>query len=220
MKHLLAVSIVLSCLILTGCVDELNFEEPQPVESKNEDHFKSKFTGLYLCIEDSSLLTIDKKTIVREWHFEHYTTNAEIDSSDDLEIKEGKIYSKEISAFLSMETKGDTVILKGDILDTIFSIEEGQVLRIFKGQYFLNQQQADGFWTVSLLSLDKNILTTKHIQVGETDIEKIKDVTTVEEIVNDEGKVVDYSVKPTRKEIKRILRSDIFSESSVYRKIK
>jgi len=202
-------------------VPELRFEEPQPSGDRNENKFKRKYQGTYLCLDDSSILTIDKNKIIQEWHIVTKLTKAQLDTTEGIEIKDGLLYSKDSEEPLPVEFIGDTAVLTFDFDKTIFQISDNQVLRYFKGLYFLNFREPDSLWTVKALKLDKEgILTIKRIYGGENEIQKIKDMTTVEEITDEEDKVVDYKVRPTKKELKEIMKSDLFKEGTRFQKIK
>ena len=199
----------------------LNFEEPHPSNDKNENKFKRKYQGTYLCLSDSSILTIDKDKIIQEWYIVAKFTKAQLDTTEGIEIKEGLLYSEDSKEPFPVEFIGDTAVLEYHFNKTIFRLSDNQVLRYFKGLYFLNFRESDNLWTVKTLTLDKEgILTINRIYGGEEEIQKIKDITTVEEITDDEGKVVDYKVRPTKKELKEIMKSDLFKEGTQFQKIK
>lgn len=200
---------------------DLSFEEPQPSGDRDENKFKRKYQGTYLCLGDSSILTIDKNKIIQEWHIVAKLTKAQLDTTEGIEIKDGLLYSEDSEEPLPVEFIGDTAILTYDFDKTIFQLSDDQVLRYFKGLYFLNFREPDNLWTVKTLTLDKEgILTISRIYGGEDEIQKIKDMTTVEEITDKEGKVVDYKVRPTKKELKEIMKSDLFKEGTRFQKIK
>ena len=128
--------------------------------------------------------------------------------------------SKDIEKPLSVEFNGDTVLLLYKFDKTIFSQSNDQILRYFKGRYFLNFKESDNFWTVKTLMFDKEgILTIDRIYGGEEEIQKIKDITPVMEITDEDGNVVDYKVKPTKKEFKELIKSDLFKGGKRFKKI-
>ena len=65
-----------------------NIYEEQ-IYKKNAIKFKNKFRGEYLCIEDSSILVIDKDKITQNWDIETKITKTQIDTTSELELKDG-----------------------------------------------------------------------------------------------------------------------------------
>lgn len=217
----LCILILIISIALTSCVPELNFEEAQPTEKKNESKFKNKFQGTYLCIEDSSLLTIDKEKIVQHWDIETKITKTQIDSTSELELKDGLLYVQNNEVPLQINFLGDTALVSYKFEETIFNISDEQLLRYFKGIYFLNYKKTENSWNVKTLSFNKDgVLSINKIYLEDNEVERIKSMTNVEEITNNKGEVVDYKVRPTKKEMKEILKSNLFKEGKEFIKIK
>ena len=221
MKKISFISLVILLLAFSSCNQELNFEEPQPTEKKNETKFKNKYRGEYLCIEDSSILIISKNKITQSWDIETKLTKTQIDTTSELELKDGLLYIESNELPLNVDFLGDTAVVSYNYKDTIFSISDEQLLRYFKGIYFLNYKQFENSWNVKTLSFNKEgMLTINKIYANEEDVEKIKDLTNIVETTDDEGTVIDYTVHPTRKELKEILKSNLFKEGKTFIKIR
>jgi hypothetical protein len=219
MKHTL--HLFLFSLILKSCVPDLNFEEPQPSGVKDENEFKNKYQGTYMSLGDSSILTVDKDKIIQDWHIVSKLTKAQIDTTEGIEIKDGFLYSEDSEEPLPVEFIGDTVLLNLDFDKTIFQVSDDQVLRYFKGRYFLNYKDSDNLWTVKTLTLDnEGVLAVNRIYGGQEEIQKIKEMTIVEEFTDEEGKVVKHKVRPTKNELEEIIKSDLFKEGSRFQRIK
>lgn len=220
-QQIFYISILFFTFTFTSCLPELKFENPQPVEQKNERKFKNKYQGTYLCLSDNSILTIKKDKIIQEWHVMTKLTRAQIDSIKEIELKEGLLYIEGNEVPFSIVFTGDTALLTYNFSKIIFQLSDDQVLRYFKGMYFLNYKESDDFWTVKTVTLDKEgVLVFNRIYGGEEEINKIKKITSVEEITDNEGKVLNYKVKPTEKELKEIMKSDLFKEGKRFQKIK
>jgi len=206
---------------VVSCTPEINFDEPQPAGDKNENTFRKKFQGIYFCKDDSSMLTIDENKIIQEWHLIIEVPKEELDTTEGVEIRDGKIYSKDIPEPLPFQMSGDTVIINWDFELTIFKISPDQILRYYNGFYFLNYKKPDNLWVIKVLSIDsKGLLTLNKLQGGSQQIEEIKQITHVDNVLDDEGKVVTHKIHPTRRELREILRSDMFVSGSEFKKIK
>ena len=221
MKHISFILTLLVILTMASCTPELNFEEPQPTEDKDEKKIKNKFRGTYLCLADSSILTIDKYSMVQAWHIVVEMTKIQVDTTEGIEIRGGLMYVEDMPEPLPIQINGDTVVVNWDYNKTIFKISDDHVLRYFKGLYFLNYKESENLWTVKTMKLDKDgILTLNKIYGGPEEIDKIKSITTIEEITDEEGKVIEYKIRPTKKELKEIMRSNIVSIGNEFQKIR
>src|SRR5690606_15392768 len=132
LKQTLYIFTFLISFILKSCVPDLRFEEPQPSRDKDENKFKRKYHGTYLCLGDSSILTIDKDKIIQEWHIHAKLTKAQLDTTKGIEIKDGFLYSEDSKEPLPIEFIGDTALLTYEFDKIIFKLSDEQVLRYFK----------------------------------------------------------------------------------------
>lgn len=207
--------------LIISCTPEINFEEPQPEGDRNELKFRNKFQGSYLSMHDSAILTVYEDKIVQKWHLVIEVPKAEFDTTEGIEIRDGMIYSKEIPEPLPFRQHGDTIVIDWDFDLTIFDISPDQVLRYYKGLYFLNYKKPDNFWNVKVVSLNrKGILQINKVYGGQQQIEGLKQITEVDDILDESGNVVAHKIHPTRRELKDILKSDAFREGSEFQKIK
>ncbi|MEX0965675.1 MAG: hypothetical protein WD077_00425 [Bacteroidia bacterium] len=207
--------------LLSSCVSDMNFGEPQPKNDRDERKFKNKFQGKYLCLADSSILTIGNKTLIQEWNIKVHLAKSFIDSAEGHDLKDGLLYSKGIETPLPVDIMGDTVVATWQHEKEIFNISEEQVLRHYKGIYFLNYKHADQEWTVKIMKTGKDgTLSIKRIYGGDEEIEELQKLTEVEEIADEKGKVVNLKIQPTRKELKGILAADLFKEGTIFKKLK
>lgn len=214
---------ILLILTLLACEDRLKFEEPQPPGKNDLNQLPRKLQGTYFSNSDSTFLTITETQII-EWV--DIVTNSIIDSldieidstliteqtSDSVRIIDGK-YNLAFKFF-----SADSVTVYYSYRDTIFNISNEHLLRRFKGHYFLNYRRTDNDWKVRRLTIDKNELTFSKVRIPD-DISELREITEVQEIKSDSGKVVGYKVNPSRKELKQLVKHR-FSETKSYLKTK
>lgn len=209
-------------LTLLACEDSVKFEEPQPPEKKDLNQIPRRLRGTYFSTSDSIFLTINKTQIIEWVDIETRTLidslDIEIDSTkiseqtpDSIQISEG-MYNLNFK-FLS----GDSVIVYYSYRDTLFEISHEHLLRRFKGHYFLNYRRTENDWRIRRLTLDKDELSFSRVRIPE-DITQLNEITEVEEIKSDSGKVVGYKLKPTRKELKQLMKHS-FSDTKKYKKV-
>jgi hypothetical protein len=209
--------LILLVLTFLACEDRVKFEEPQPPDKNDLNQIPRKLRGTYFSTSDSTFLTITESQII-EWvdivtkslidSLELDSTLIDEKTSDSIRIIDGK-YNLSFK-FIS----SDSVIVYYSYRDTIFEISNEHLLRRFKGYYFLNYKRTDNDWSVRSLTLDKNERTFSRVRIPE-DITELKEITEVEEIKSDSGKVVGYKLNPTRRELKQLMKHS-FSEGKTY----
>jgi hypothetical protein len=108
--------------------------------------------------------------------------------------------------------KGDSVFQHMDYRDTIFSSDRGDLIRKFKGYYFLNHQTSMDNWHVTKITKGRNGLTLATVSTKE-DIEKLRELT------KEESDTV-YNFRPTKKELRKFLKENGFNDTDTYIKIR
>ncbi|MDN5200962.1 hypothetical protein QQ008_06310 [Fulvivirgaceae bacterium BMA10] len=207
--------------IVFACEAPVEFEQPQPVNQRDLNKIPKRLRGVYISTKDSSYLIIDgKKMISRmEVRFEGHKDSIDLDlDSIGLGInKKNIVMMEKDNAKFTFQLKGDLVFGTYLHSDTIFEISTRHKIRKFKGHYFLNYQHSIDNWKVNKLSLEKSLLTISKISFPK-DLENLKEITEVEEVRSDKGKVMAYKLDPTRAELKKLLDRN-FKKINSYQKI-
>lgn len=200
-------------LILGSCVgdfDIVSFEKPQPEGLSNEKGLPKRFAGEYISLNDSSRLTITPRLIIK-YTIEDFS--GRLDSSDLKETKGDTSYSvKDSKITFNIRVKGDSAFQTWIYNDTLFDASRGDVLRKYKGRYFLNKQlSADSWWVRTLTKIDNGV-TLGSISTKE-EIDNLRELTqTKSDSV--------YSFRPTKKELRKFLKANGFSDKDTYIKIR
>lgn len=216
-RHLLLFGIV--SMIFASCGTDLNFTEPQPPDTKDQHKFKKRYRGEYLSLTDSSILTITDNAIMQTFQVEIKTIYKEMDTT--LLTKVGdSIYLIEGYPGLEAKRVGDSAYVTGENTVEVFSLSDNQVLRYYKGYYFLNTLEKDDFWTVRMMGYDKGVLSFKRFAGTDGEIAMLSELTAIDTIRNDEGDIVNYSIHPTIREFKEILKVAHIGDDGTFRKIK
>lgn len=217
MKTFNAILILIGILFIASCAPDLTFTEPQPPDVKNETKFKRRYRGDYRSLEDSAILTITKNSIKKTWYVDIKVHKDSIELKVSLEG--GKLEMVNIAGY-EVTQEGDSVRIVGETTKHLFNLSEDQVLRYYKGYYFLNSQEGDDLWTVKMLSLEKGLLSFKRFLGTEAELTKLSELTSIDTVRNAEGEAVDYRIHPTLSEFREILRSAHFGDGGSYKKIK
>ncbi len=110
------------------------------------------------------------------------------------------------------------VILKDTIpnqvyYDTIFSFAKGNILKKFRGTYFLNEPFKDN-WEVKTLKLKNGILEIGII-ASEDDISKMEEITAT---IRDS--TIPFKANPTKSQLKSFVKENGFSEEKIFIKVR
>lgn len=94
---------------------------------------------------------------------------------DTLPIQQTKELAKEQG--VSFQTLNDTMLIASyQIKDTLFDLQRGDVLRKWRGRYFLNVKTSESTWEVTQLIYKKNRLALSSIE-SETSLAQLQKIT-------------------------------------------
>lgn len=95
--------------------------------------------------------------------------------------------------------------------DTVFNLNKTDVLKKFKGYYFLNKSiEKTGFYEVEKLNLTKGVLNINGI-------ETVNEISLLENITESKKDTVKpFTIKPTKKQFKEFIKKNGFSNGEIY----
>ncbi len=183
----------------------------------NESQFPRKLQGMYVkygaettdsseifrCWPDSSVTLLEvSATQLTETTIQFYRahpTQLQLPVSTT-NLPEIRVYLQS-KGYTQVELKGDTVTAKTHRTDTIFSLSDTNILRHYKGKYFLNSYQSFG-WETEIMELKKNMLWVANLYLSEEDVVNVGQITTVDTLVTADT-TQKYLMAPTRRELKK-----------------
>lgn len=192
----------------------MDFLESQPVGIESSNYFIKKYQGTYRNAQDSTQLIISKDRIIKLVHFPVVFSKKDIDST----FIGNKNDRNEIQSALAKDNirvvnvKGDSIYSIWTIKDTLFAISDRNVLIYFKGSYFLNFSKDEISWKAQRLDLNKGRLSIGMIMSNDSLFKAIS-VEVKNEVKDDSGTVIQYQIKPTKKELKKLIRTNAFQLS-------
>jgi hypothetical protein len=193
---------------LVACAPPVTFNEPQPTNTDNLSEFPNRLQGHYLSSADSSVLIIDAKTIQRIYDFDYTINSSQIDSNSRLSgdtIINVTTNTREI-----VKRAGDSLVTHINYIDTLFQIDYDNVVRKFKGFYFLNKRLDKESWEVKKIELSKGQLIVSSISSKE-DIENLKAITE-----STQDTVAPYNFAATKKQFKEFVKNKGFTDSEKF----
>ncbi|KUJ59983.1 hypothetical protein AR687_20395 [Flavobacteriaceae bacterium CRH] len=190
------------------------FENPQPVNDSELDHFPNKFKGLYMS-KDSTFLRIEEDRIIKESFYKFKFHKNFLDSiKGSYEFTDGKIIDKETNKKIDFLIKGDSIEIINKYTDTLFRFSYYEKAKRINGQLVLSRKDSI-FWNIQLLNFQNNTLKITDIYLPE-DLKKLDSVTAIKAQIVDS---MSYLIRPTRREFKNILKIKNLGTDQEYHKL-
>lgn len=169
------VALILSIAAITlySCDPAATFNKPQPDAVKAQSAFPERLWGKYLSTDQASVVTVTGQLIIDHLEFDLKVHKDSLGAAYKV-IGDSLVNTDGTKQRASL--KGDTIVIHANSIDTLFNISADNVLKKFKGYYFLNTRYDSSSWIVRKLSLKKGVLTIASIE-EEADIEKLKEIT-------------------------------------------
>jgi hypothetical protein len=203
--------ILLTCLF--SCDPLVTFKGPQPPDTKNLTKFPRRLQGDYLSLAGNSVLSIKESIIQRTYDYDLKMHVNELDSNQTIS-GDTLIIDLENGDRKPIIREGDSLIEHVHFVDTIYDIIFLHTLRKFRGHYFLNIQVGNESWEVKKVQLTKGKLTISSITTQE-EVQKLKEITE-----DESDTVVPYTFAPTKKQFRKFVKSEGFSDSEVFVRMK
>lgn len=203
--------IVVMVFSLVACGPAATFTEPQPVNVKSITEFPKRLLGNYVSTLDSSMLCIAKTAIIRTYKVEIMEAVNKLDSSYTLSKDTLKCVLN--GEKWPVEVRNDSIFGWMPIVDTVFAIDEHGILKKFKGHYFISNRLKGTTWEVKKLALSRSKLEMSGISNPE-DIQKLKVITESSQ------DTLPYEFELTKKQFKRFVKDNGFSNTETFIKIK
>ena len=213
--------IFFTVILFSSCIEEVVYEKVQPEGQKDETRFKAKFRGKYYDKEACYRLEVKKKTITEHLHIET-TLHKSMLPKFELELK------KEDNSTLDYKLieKGDSILVKVDHEENIFTIGKNQKLRYYDGIYFLNYIDTNKLatentlWYVKTLSKKNGELILGNLPAEEKYLEKLETIFPLSPIKDEEDETIGYKASPSKEHWREFIAKELYNVSKVYNKKK
>ena len=208
MKRLKLISTFIILASLFACVPPVTFDEPQPTDTDNLSKFPNRLQGQYISLADNSTLSISDKLIQRIYDYDYKIHVNQLDSNSrlvgdtvvDLETNERTLIKRD----------GDSLLTHIHHIDTLFQMNYDNVVRKFKGYYFLNTRYDKESWEVKKIQLSKGQLVISNIST-KLDLENLREITETTQ-----DTVPPYKFTTTKRQFKKFIKNDGFSDSETF----
>lgn len=211
MKKFTVFAVLIGSLLLNSCEPAVTFDKPQPDNEKSLSSFPSRLQGNYLSEDQASVITITGNVITRHYEFDYKQHKDSIGSS--YKIVGDSLVNTSNGTSEKISLQGDTLIQHESWTDTLFNISADNVLKKFKGYYFLNTVFKENSWEVKQLWLKKGVLSIGSIS-DESDIQRLKEITETA------ADTTSTTFSLTKKQFRQFVKQDGFSKQEKFTRMK
>jgi hypothetical protein len=205
--------IVLSCIFaffLYSC-ETVTFNQPQPADVKPLSAFPKRIHGKYISNNQASVITIADESMTIVYDYDEKIHKDSIGASyqliGDTLIDTNNDCKKKIVF------NGDTIVQHQNWTDTIFHISQDNILKRFKGYYFLNEQIQPNVWSITKVGLKNGTLTVGRIS-KETEIAQLREIT---ETITD---TTSTHFNLSKRQFKSFVKHNGFSKEETYTRMR
>jgi Holliday junction resolvase len=184
------------------------FGEPQPAGVDNEPGFPSRLQGKFRSLSDGNVLDISNKFILSTTTLDEKIRISELDSN--LQLRGDTVLDLKNGEKTKVLVQGDSIHRSFSFTDTVFRMNYDNVLRKFRGHYFLNTRYEGENWDVKKLSLEKGKLLVSSIR----EKEEIESLQAITESAADTNFPKKFNL--SKKQFREFLGKDGFRKQSVY----
>ncbi len=206
---------IITIISYMHCGPDVFFTHPQPEHRRNMATIPDQFLGKFRSTEDSSIFQIQNNTIIRVWSELAKVSREEISKELDTQITESFILYTDSNMVFDIQVIGDSALVTATQTDTIFMLQNENLLRKFNGYFFLNQYIEKNKWRVMLMRLNNDTLEFCHA-VQSSVIDSIRNFVEVEETQDTiSGKIEYYTLHADNKQLKAIMKKYLMPEKYI-----
>lgn len=211
MRNSCILLLITALSILSACGPVVTFDEPQPAGADNLKHFPVRLHGDYRSASGKSILTVSENLLIRTTDYDLVLHPSQLDSTE--KVSGDTLINLTTNEKTAITFAGDSILFPIYSRDTLFAIGELNLLRKFKGHYFLNIHHEKSGWEVQELTLSKGALTLS--EIGPEGFDKLKEI-----IEKPADTLPAFRITTDRKQFRDAINAGAFEKSEIYYKIK
>lgn len=202
-QFILGLSLV---LFLASCQPNVLFQESVPPGVDAIDRVPTNFQGVFMCESDSSRIYADQFVVYNESYRMFVTTIDKVHETENCSIVAGGLYLPGRKECIPFEYVGeDSIQAKVYSIDTLFSFQDNEVMKLYKGRLFMNYKNNLNEWVTYMISpMADGSMKWEIIDVPDK-IRKVEEIThDYKTRINKDDETM-YIIKPTLVEFDQIL---------------
>jgi hypothetical protein len=186
----------------------VGFDVSQPENTKEQKEFPKRLIGVYYNVDKNIELEIEKYFILKRIILDDTLKISDLDKTE--RVKNDTLYKLHSNTKYKILKINDSLFSNYIYVDTTFNLKTLDLLKKFKGYYFLNHKTENGSWEVEKLSLKQGVLKINGIRT-ENEISMMETITE-----SKRDTIKPFIVKPTKKQFKAFVKQNGFTESDTY----
>ena len=200
---------ILAAIVLGSCTT-FYFDQPQPVDVKEEPGFPKEIQGVW--VEDGDSIVVAERYFLFTDRKIKKLSKEELDTSSRFMIKGNRAFERHEGALQShsFEWKNDTAHILLKRKEYRFTLSDSISLRSFGKYYFVNFNRGDDWWDVYLIERKKDGLKIRLLK--KEDIRLLQSLFPVE-VVDSVGTDQYYKVALTKKQMRTFIKKGGFSDT-------
>lgn len=206
--------------LLAACEPTVAFLEPQPPGATPLSSIDPSLTGKFMDAEDpETCLEVLPDRVISKRTRELAIARADAEKDPGIWIKGNRVRIDSLDREFVFRTVNDSLRFTDEYADTLFCLEDGDMIREKDSAMFLNIHNADQSWEVLRLRAAGDSVVELSWIVPDRDIEGLQAVTPVREVDSEESGKKEYIARPSGEEFATFLANGGFSASRKYKRI-
>ena len=215
MKLKFLLQFLFSAFCLQSCdqqaIIESLFKEPQPKDVKPLNYFPKRICGAYQSKDGVFELLIYPNYILKKCSYQIKFKKDEMDSSMSL-ISDTLLILSDNNK-IRVILVNDSIVSDVSFSDTIFAFSRDNILKKYKGSFFMNFNEGLNEWLVKKLSVNNGMAIISVID--SMGLVSLKEITETKK--ND---TLRQPFKPTKKQFKKLLHQDGFNNNDTFWRVR
>jgi len=208
--------IFIAALWAISCTPDVLFQEAEPPGVPSVNSIPVAFQGVYECESDSSLFYAEETIVYRTSVETVLTTIQNVEETENCAIVAGGIFLSDQKECIPFEYIGeDSLKVLITTIDTLFTFNKNEVMKLHQGKLFLNYQNDPNEWTTIVVSeIENGSLKWEIIDIPNR-------TKVVESITKDYKRSISTSndtvfiINPTMQEFNKILKGGFMSSREI-----
>jgi hypothetical protein len=202
---------LMAFFFVQSCGPSVTFEEPQPSGVGALEKFPAKIQGNYIGTDGVTIIHISDVNVIKIVDLDLKIPKDSI-KANDYTLSNDTLTNNTTGKKQKVIITNDSVSIHQNWADTIFSLSDKNVLKKFKGYYFLNTRFDSNAWTVKKICLKHGILCLS--EIGSDD-----DIKTLQEFAEPTNDTSSYHFKMNKKQFKDFLKQNTLEVIDSFKKI-
>ena len=203
-------------IMMSSCTSTQNdiviFSEPQPRGVRACKDIPKELWGAYVNAEKNEFLFVTAHLIWKKTNFINQIHIRDIDSN--FVLRGDSLIDTVARESIRVVRRGDSIRYSWSNIDTIFQVSTNDIIKKWRGRYFMNKSYIYGSWSVRQMIVHHGMLSISNIN-DSVDFQRLKAIAE-----NPMDSMLPIKINPSNQEFNQLVKDHIFSDEQQYYKIK